>query len=150
MQCFVPTQTFIFVFVFASLFRYSDALYSKQLIFHRLNHIPLVSLILSGLCPEPGGVPFSHRTTYDGPYSLGSEVIYKCSLGMISEFVLSCKAQNKWAGKQNCTGSVFMILVQMLYPSFELCQTKNTKLLKLSLKSMRPHAVVSNISLTNN
>ncbi len=72
------------------------------------NYIPIVLLILSGLCPEPGGVPFSHRTMYDGPYNLGSEVIYKCNLGA-SEFVLSCKAQNQWAGKQNCAGSVVVL-----------------------------------------
>ncbi len=38
-------------------------------------------LYSAGACPELGGVPFSTRTRYNGPYNPGSQITYSCRYG---------------------------------------------------------------------
>ncbi len=60
-------------------------------------------LIFPGLCPDPGGVPFSNRTRYNGPYYLGSVVTYSCYEGDVT--TITCQSNGNWEGKFTCSGT---------------------------------------------
>ena len=59
-------------------------------------------VFLPGVCPEPGGVPFSVRTKYNGPYNTGSQVIYNCYDGGSGTII--CLNNRNWTHKPICTG----------------------------------------------
>ena len=54
----------------------------------------------SGTCPEPGGVPFSTRTSYNGPYHSDSQVTYSCNNGGGGS--ITCQRDGTWTQKPTC------------------------------------------------
>ncbi len=56
----------------------------------------------TGTCPEPGGVPFSSRTRYNGPYNPGSQVTYSCHDGNVG--TITCQSNGGWTQKPVCSG----------------------------------------------
>ncbi len=63
------------------------------------------AFVNSGDCPEPGGVRFSTRTRYNGPYNSGSQVRYNCYDG--SSRTITCQSSGAWTQKPRCTGGWF-------------------------------------------
>lgn len=60
----------------------------------------------SGVCPEPGGVPYCPRKQYDGPYHYGHQVTYHCFNG--TKHVIVCKEDGAWASKHVRAGTVIL------------------------------------------
>ncbi len=56
-----------------------------------------------GLCPEPGGIPHSTRTGYNGPYTQCSNVTYSCHGGG-GGGAISCQRNGTWTQKPSCQG----------------------------------------------
>ncbi len=54
----------------------------------------------SGTCPEPGGVAFSTRTSYNGPYHSDSQVTYSCNNGGGGS--ITCQSDGTWTQKPTC------------------------------------------------
>ena len=54
------------------------------------------------MCPEPGGVSFSTRTHYTGPYNPGSQVTYNCFDG--GSGTIACERSGSWTQKPVCSG----------------------------------------------
>ena len=61
-----------------------------------------------GDCPEPGGVFFSTRTQYSGPYSEGAIVTYYCLFGGDAENI-KCGRNGYWTRKPTCPGQIFAL-----------------------------------------
>ncbi len=62
-------------------------------------HTKLNLFFSPGRCPEPGGHPFYHRNKFNGPYSAGSHVIYRCNQAV------TCKENDNCTRKaEMCTG----------------------------------------------
>ncbi len=57
---------------------------------------------LSGVCPEPGGIKFSSRTSYSGPYNVGHTVTYSCQDG--SSGTITYQSTRAWTTKPTCSG----------------------------------------------
>ena len=67
-------------------------------------HKHCVFLYPSGICPEPGGIPFSNRTIYYGPYNPGYHVTYTCHKG--GGGTISCQSNGNWTQKPTCSGQL--------------------------------------------
>ncbi len=63
----------------------------------------MTCLFVSGVCPEPGGVPFSTRTRYNGPYNPGDHVTYSCLEGG-GGGTITCQRDGTWTRKPGCSG----------------------------------------------
>ncbi len=75
----------------------------------------LVHIISSqGACPEPGGVPLSTRTSYNGPYNPGSQVTYNCYDG--TSATITCQRNGTWTQKPHCSGQLcgFVLLITLI------------------------------------
>ncbi len=59
---------------------------------------------LVGDCPEPGGIPFSRRTSYNGPYNRGSEVTYSCYNG--GSITITCQGNGTGTRTTTCSGNI--------------------------------------------
>ena len=57
----------------------------------------------AGVCPEPGGLPFSTRTRFNGPYFVGSNVSYSCFDGVRE--TMTCQSDGEWTSKPICNGA---------------------------------------------
>ncbi len=57
----------------------------------------------SGVCPEPGGLPFSNRTKYFRPYNVDDQVTYSCYDG--GDGNITCQRNGTWTEKPTCTGN---------------------------------------------
>ncbi len=54
--------------------------------------------VFSGLCPEPGGIKFSNRTSYN----VGHTVTYSCQDG--SSGTITCQSTRAWTSRPTCSG----------------------------------------------
>ncbi len=61
-------------------------------------------LFAPGICPEPGGVPFSTRTEYNGPYNVGDQVTYSCVQGGVGG-TITCHTNRGWGLRPACSGT---------------------------------------------
>ncbi len=71
-----------------------------------LTSVQLTKLV-SGICPEPGGVPFSTRTKYNRPYNPGDQVTYTCLQGG-GAGTITCQGNGNWTTKPTCTGYILL------------------------------------------
>ncbi len=58
----------------------------------------------SGVCPEPGGVSFSSRVKYNGPYNPGDQVTHTCYDG--TRGTITCQSNRAWTMKPTCSGEI--------------------------------------------
>ncbi len=78
-----------------------DLWHISSILFFDCNYLAFI-LSHSGTCPEPGGVPFSSRTRYNGPYNPGSQVTYTCFSG--ESGTVTCQSSGVWTMKPTCSG----------------------------------------------
>ncbi len=83
------------------------------------NSVIIFLLCVEGICKEPGGIPFSTRSRYKGPYKLGSQVIYDCFDG--GKGRITCENGGAWnlTWQPTCTGEkslMYIPPVQMRKP----------------------------------
>ncbi len=65
---------------------------------------------VTGVCPEPGGVPFSTRTRYKGPYNVSDQVTFSCLQG--GGGTITCQRNGNWTQKPLCIS--MLIFVQQI------------------------------------
>ncbi len=94
------------------------------------------------MCPEPGGVPFSSRTRYNGPYNVGSEVTYSCLHGG-GGGTITCQSDGVWTKKPTCSGFLSIhklhcsqltkhLLSHTSLPSFHIFFCPDAKFMRVS------------------
>ncbi len=66
--------------------------------------------LFPGVCPEPGGVRFSSRTKYTGPYNPGSDVTYRCNDGEVA--TITCQRDGEWTQKPSCKALCTFLVTQ--------------------------------------
>ncbi len=67
-----------------------------------------------GIRAEPGGVPFSTRTHYNGPYNSGDRVTCTCYGGQST--TITCESNRAWTQKPSCPGLFDQALPQRHVP----------------------------------
>ncbi len=70
--------------------------------------LPFLSVCYSGVCAEPGGVLFSRRTKYNGPYNPGDQVTYSCFHGE-GGATITCQRSGTWSQMPICSSNIFLL-----------------------------------------
>ncbi len=88
-------------------------------------------LLHVGTCPEPGGIPYSRRLHYTGPYNKGCQVHYLCHNGV--NITTTCQSDGTWTRRYSCAGQFvslyFIYFVNKLLPQKQqlfLCRSTCT------------------------
>ncbi len=73
-----------------------------------LGDVHCFCLYHKGVCPEPGGVPFSMRSSSNGPYNPGDQVTYRCYIG--GGGTRTCQSNGVWTQKPTCPGELCLVV----------------------------------------